>query len=230
MARPNATSANRHQREALVPQQDQRAGATATRPAMQLLAVIAHRVLDDLPRQRGDDRRDQHRLRDHHRRRREQDAHRAQRPGARQQQVDHQPDHHRRQRKQRVDQHQHHAAPAEPSDRNGRAKQQTGDGRDHAGGSADAEGQTDDVPQLGVAAGHQLEDVEQAVEKRGHENRRLNAKRGRDAYPRSQRPVRPYEVECIGFRSTTPWSATARRLRPPLRRTRIPALRTCTIR
>ena len=63
----------------------------------QLVPVFGPQVLDDLTRQRGDDRRDQDRLGDDHRLRREQNTKLAQRTRARQQQEDHEPDHDRRQ-------------------------------------------------------------------------------------------------------------------------------------
>ena len=68
-----------------------------------LVAIFDPQVLDGLARQRRDDRRDQHGLRDDHRLRREQEAPRPERPRARQQQIDRKPDDHRRQSHQRIE-------------------------------------------------------------------------------------------------------------------------------
>src|SRR5882724_595264 len=104
----------RYQAEAAVPQQrpDGPARRGAERP--QLLAVFDPQVLDHLAREGGDDRRDQHGLGDDHRQRREQQAEHAERPAARQQQVDDQPDNHRRQPHERAQQHGDRPPPREP--------------------------------------------------------------------------------------------------------------------
>ena len=65
-ARPNAASTRVREREALVPRDDQCAAQRARAERQQLLAVIRHRILDDLARQRGDDGGDEDRLGHHH--------------------------------------------------------------------------------------------------------------------------------------------------------------------
>src|SRR5262249_36682679 len=64
---------------------------------VELVAVFGPQVLDRLSRQRCDDRRDQHGLRDDHRLRCEQEAPGSERARARQEKVDEKPDHDRRQ-------------------------------------------------------------------------------------------------------------------------------------
>jgi hypothetical protein len=75
----------------------------------QLIAAVAQGVGDDLAGERGDDRQDQDGLGDDHRRRREENAERAERAAARQQQVDDQADHDRRQGEERVERQQDRA-------------------------------------------------------------------------------------------------------------------------
>ena len=80
--------------QALVQQHQQRAGQRAGAERAQLVAALVQRRLHQPAGERGDQRRDQHSLRHHHRRGREQQAHGPERPGAREQQVDQQAHHH----------------------------------------------------------------------------------------------------------------------------------------
>ena len=123
-ARPKPASSTVSERPARVPQQRQRRLQPRRVEALQLLAVFDPRVLDDLARERGDDRHDQHRLRDHHRGRREQQAELAERTGARQQQVDDEPDDDRRQPHRGVQRDDHRAAARKARDRDRRAERQ----------------------------------------------------------------------------------------------------------
>ena len=92
IARPNAGEHDRHQREAQVVQQRQRRGQPARRRASATARAYSRQASATACRESaamsGEH---QDRLRDDHRRRGEQDAERAERPGARQQQVDARP-------------------------------------------------------------------------------------------------------------------------------------------
>ena len=82
------------------------------------LGLIFHpQVFDRLPRQRGDNRRDQHGLRDDHRLRREQQAPFAERPRSRQQEKDRKADDDRRQAHQRIENDDDGLAAAEARER-----------------------------------------------------------------------------------------------------------------
>ena len=72
---------------------------------------------------------DQNGLRDHHRGRRKQQAQRAERARARQQQIDDQADDHGRQAHQRVQRHEQHLPPRKTTDRERGAERQADGGR-----------------------------------------------------------------------------------------------------
>jgi hypothetical protein len=105
------------ERVARVP--NQRCGGHRRRRAerAQQLLVFVPRVFEHLARQSGDDRRHEHRLRDDHRRGREQEAELAERAGSREQQIHQQPDDHGRQAHQCVQRHEQHRPPRKTPNR-----------------------------------------------------------------------------------------------------------------
>ncbi len=142
---------DRHQRKAQVPQQRQRGRHGARAQRLQLFARLLPRIADHLPRKGGEERRHQDRLRDDHRRRREQDAEGAQRARARQQQVDEEADDHRGQAHQRIERHDGRTSSAKLRHRDQRAERHGEERRDEDRPCTDAQRQEDDLDQLGIA-------------------------------------------------------------------------------
>ena len=124
LARPRPGQHRGQQRKADVPQHRERAAQAVHAERAQLLLVLAPGVLDRLARERRDDRQHEHRLRDDHRLRREQQPQLPERPGARQQQVDEEAHHHRRQPHQRIEHHDHRLPRREAAHGDRRAERQ----------------------------------------------------------------------------------------------------------
>jgi hypothetical protein len=137
------------------PQVPQQRGHRARRRNAQrreLLAIFAPCVFRELSRKGGHERQHQQRLRDHDRGRREEDAHRAQRSRAREQEVNDEAHHDRRQPEQRV-QHHHHRMPSRKVAHGDEgAERQANRACEERGCEADLEGENDDAPQFRIPA------------------------------------------------------------------------------
>ena len=112
------------QREANVPEHRERAAQAVDAERSKLLLVLAPGIFDRLPRQCGDDRQHEERLREDHRLRREKEPEFAKRPGARQQQIDEQADHDGRQSHQCIEEDDDALPPRKASDRDRRTERQ----------------------------------------------------------------------------------------------------------
>jgi len=122
----------------------------------ELLAVLAPQILDGLPRQRRDDRCDQHGLRDDHRLRGEQKAPRSERLGARQQEVDGEPDDDGRQSHQCIEDDDHRLAAGKADQRDGGAKRDADESAENDRRQADDERQPHDRKQRRISGEQQL--------------------------------------------------------------------------
>ena len=154
---PVAREERGQQAEAGVPQQR---GHHAPRPDAEhakLLVVLLLQVLDDLARHRRDDRGDQHRLGDHHRARGVEQAERAERSGAGEQQVDEEADHDGGQPHQCVQDHDDRAASAEAAHGDRGPQRQAGDRGDQHRPEADLQGERHDLHEVGIERDEQPE-------------------------------------------------------------------------
>jgi hypothetical protein len=116
----------------------------------QLLLVFAPGVFEDLPRERRDDRRHEHGLRDHHRSGREKNTELAERPRARKQEIDEEPDHDGGQPHQGIEENDERVASGKPLDRERRAQRQPDERGDQHRSQAHLHAQRDDVDELGI--------------------------------------------------------------------------------
>ena len=89
-------------------------------------------------------------MRDHHGAWGEEEPQLAERPGARQKEIDQQADHHRRQSHQRIQGDDHRAPPGETLDRERRAERQAEKRGERHGSEAHFEAEKDDAPQLEI--------------------------------------------------------------------------------
>ena len=144
------------QREAGVP--DQR-GDAAGGPDIhrgELVAVFEPEIFDGLTRQRGDDRRDQDRLRDDHRLRREENAEITERSRTRQQEINRETDQHGRQAHQRVEHDDHAGAAGETRQRDGRSQRNADDAGEQRGRQTHKQRQTHDGHQRRIGGEHHV--------------------------------------------------------------------------
>ena len=153
---------------------------------MQRVAVLGPERLAEPVHEGDDDRRREHGLRRDHRRRREQEAERAERPGTREQDVDHEPDDDRRQAEQRVHDDEPDLAPGEAIHGEHRAERRAEAEGEERRGEADAQRQADDRDELAVERAEKRQGESEGAAELLH--RRLT----RAARPRSgRRAARP---------------------------------------
>ena len=124
-----------------------------------LRRIVAPGILDDLPGDGGDQRNDQHALGNDHRRRREQQAVAAERPAARQGEINEHADDHRRQAHQRVQSDDHGAAPAKIRHRQPGAERHAEQRADDERRQAHAQRERDDFQQAMIEAAQKGESL-----------------------------------------------------------------------
>src|SRR5882762_804119 len=145
------------QREARVPEQSEGRVHPPRAERAQLLLVFVPGVLDRLARERPDDRENQDRLREDHRRGREKDSERAERAGTREQEVYEQPHHDRGQAHECVQQYDYRLPAAKTAYRDRGTERQAQQRGDRHRRQAHAQAEQNDLDQLGVETDQERE-------------------------------------------------------------------------